>query len=101
MFPHNYFPANYFPGNYFPDVIEVGGHPVKEKLKTLEEKQNELIIDNIPARLLIDIETVPEVTTNRDLAEQNISEIVKEEIKDNINVDDDIMEMIALYEAAS
>jgi hypothetical protein len=101
MFGAGFFGKGYFGPGHFGPGVEVGGHPAKEKLKTLEEKQNELIIDNIPARLLIDIEKVPEVTTNRDLAEQNISEIVKEEIKDNINVDDDIMEMIALYEATS
>jgi len=111
VFGHGYFGAGYFGPGYFGPAVEVGGRPYFSKkddeLKTLEQKQDDLTIeqinDNIVQRVEQELIEVPEVTTNRDFAEANINELIKEEIKD-LNVDNDIDDMlmaIAINEATS
>jgi len=101
MFPKSYFPSVYFPGAYFPPPVKVGGEPYfkkenkPEKLKTLEQKQDELTQENL-------ITAIAEVTENREKAEAELNELIQEKIKEDFKVDKDIeLLMMAIIEATS
>lgn len=104
MFDKRYFPASYFGPNYFGPAVEVSGHPTKGKIKTLEEKQEELLntiqVQKSTQDGIISTENIPEVTENRDFVEANIEELIKEKLPE-VGTDEDIMEILAFIEATS
>jgi len=99
MFGRGYFSARYFGPGYFGPSVITAGKPYyeKKKLKTLEEKQQELI-EEVKGTTVIE---KPVVTSNREFTEANLNEIIAANLKEEIKPQDDIGLLLAIIEATS
>ena len=102
MFGNHYFGKQYFGQVYFGPMVPTGGKPYfekKEKLKTLEEKQEEFTKEIETTVEHIQPIEIPEVTINRELTEANLTSRINKLTEGFEPQQDDLPLLLAIVEA--